>query len=795
MAVNYDIWGAPEEWQNIDSSTWANLANCKKPKSGRTSYYNAFNAGALTAGDVPTDLSLAFWGIGKGSILAHPMYLSSYWEGDTIKTAANEVQKPDNVPCVLNYASDPSSTQANMQWSYRYAPTDNPGESNFNINNLLGNVALARTVIASFNYQKVYLVPYVKIAAAGSSSWARTTVSLKDYIDGMTTGGTYENYSKVISIGYREAVGDGIDNNRTTGLKEMGITFPVSFEGSQRSYQNGSIKYTWFATRYGINAFMTNLTLDYYTHSLAPYYEWGAENFNSLHLVGDADTGFRRKYCKNYYAGGNIYGQVPIYYYNPDNDIWKINDVTPWNTGYADPFPYIECTPENKETVRDYILSQIAYLGFPFMYDPTLAARGQIGETGVYLPVFDDKGVTTGEYAEGRAAIRLRNSDWTNGHESGYDPTAGGDDDGDTGNLNNFPTYQNRYANANAVYALDESNFINFVNDVNLMYTTDTDDTRMKLDFKGSNPNDYIIGVYGIPFLCNYIVPSGGDDPINLGPVPLPTAKGKKVDTSLSLMRDCGTVTIPAKGNFLDYEPYTQIELYIPMCGTIQLDCAQVVGRTLHVIVYYDVTTMACVGCVYRDAPEGETLIHTINGTIGASLPLTSARMGDYQNSVQTTKNALKQNEMRTALGVGGAVIGIAGAALAPETGGLSLALAGAAIGGLATAAAGAMTEKQLQYDLTHKQPALSQCSAADGMTAQLVSDLRPWIFIKRAKDLPSYDAATYGKTVGFACCINSTVGAFSGFTVYSNVDLSGIPATKTEIDMIRAKLNSGIYI
>ena len=231
------------------------------------------------------------------------------------------------------------------------------------------------------------------------------------------------------------------------------------------------------------------------------------------------------------------------------------------------------------------------------------------------------------------------------------------------------------------------------------------------------------------------------------------------------------------------------------MCGTIQLDCAQVVGRTLHVIVYYDVTTMACVGCVYRDTYGGETLIHTINGTIGASLPLTSARMGDYQNSVQTTKNALKQNEMRTALGVGGAVIGIAGAALAPETGGLSLALAGAAIGGLATAAGGAMTEKQLQYDLTHKQPALSQCSAADGMTAQLVSDLRPWLFIKRAKMLSSYDAETYGKTVGFACCINSTVGAFSGFTVYSNVDLSGIPATKNEIDMIRAKLNSGVYI
>jgi hypothetical protein len=447
------------------------------------------------------------------------------------------------------------------------------------------------------------------------------------------------------------------------------------------------------------------------------------------------------------------------------------------------------------------LIHEAAFMGFPVIvnaYDSTYPLNWDW----IFLPEFDEHLITTGDFIKASQGSEYINYTWGDvfgqtmpEYDPDYEPPKPTPEEDDTGNLNNFPTYQNRYANPNSVYALDESNFNNFVSDVNNMYLTDTDDIRMKLDFKGSNPNEYIIGVYGIPFLCNYVVPSGGDQPINLGPVTLPTAKGKKVDTSTTLMRDCGTVTIPQKGNFLDYEPYTQIELYIPMCGTIQLDCAQVIGRTLHVIVYYDVTTMACVGCVYRDASEGETLIHTINGTIGASLPLTSARMGDYQNSVQTTKNALKQNEMRTALGLGGAAIGIAGAALAPETGGLSLALAGAAIGGIATAAGGAMTEKQLQYDLTHKQPALSQCSAADGMTAQLVSDLRPWLFIKRAKKLESYDAATYGKTVGFACCINSTVGAFSGFTVYSNADLSGIPATKTEIDMIRAKLNNGIYI
>lgn len=793
MAVNTEIWGAPETWRELSSSSYAYLSDFKRPKNGVNSYSDLYRNDVLQGGDVPTDLSISFWGINKNSILAHPVYLSSYWDGDEIKTAVNRVtDKAETVPCILNYSGDPGLS-VNTNWYYRYAPTDNPGESAWSKNDVVYNTRYKREIAISFNYQKILLVPWVRIALENPvDSWGYQVVKLKDYIDNRAT--TYANYNKIVGIGYRIALGDTNRSENNTGI---GFVIPSNYEASEREYI-GDKTYKWFATKYGYYTLSTNGVIgNNNTRSITPYNtdetSVSPVDFSSLHTVGDPDTGFRYKYCKNY---GSNYGQVPIYYYDTDEPLWKVNAYTPWNTNYAHPFPYIECTTANINEVRDYVLTQIAYLGFPFVYDYEKARYGQIGDEGVFLPVFDDKGVTTGEYKEGRAAIRLPNSDWVDGRESGFDPyTPEPSEDGDTGDLNNFPTFQNRYANANAVYALDESNFIKFVGDVNNLYLTDTDDTRLKLDFKGSNPNDYIIGVYGVPFLCNYIVPSGGDTSINLGPVTLPTAQGKKVDTSTTLMRDCGTVTIPAKGNFLDYEPYTQIELYIPMCGTIQLDCAQVVGRTLHVIVYYDITTMACVGCVYRNAPEGETLIHTINGTIGASLPLTSARMGDYQNSVQTTKNALKQNEMRTALGVGGAVIGIAGAALAPETGGLSLALAGAAIGGLATAAGGAMTEKQLQYDLTHKQPALSQCSAADGMTAQLVSNLRPWIFIKRAKELPSYDATTYGKTVGFACCINSTVGAFSGFTVYSNVDLSGIPATKTEIDMIRAKLNSGVYI
>lgn len=762
MAVNYDVWGAPQEWNDSTDFPYADI---KTAKTDCNTFKKNYENGNIPYNNI--DLSLAFWGIGKNAFFAQPKYLSPYTDNGITGVKVDPVHEPVNVPCMFTTTRTDNAIQA---YNQRYKP---------NVATISGNTgAYNSAMICAFNYQKIMLVPYVLYKKPNDdyiASW-----DLKSYIEeDMALG-----YSQIVNIGYKMWTGDGVNSNRYSAT-ECGFA-PVF----THDVDNYDVRYNnkIFYARGGYSQLTRGASRSNNRGTLlAPYYS--AYDRITKNNTVDMTTALAYRYTVAEDANPN-----EIWYYFDDSPLWQVNGDSA-TAGYWCTFPYIHCDSTNVDTVKEYILKQLAFLGLPFCYDPALALRGQIGDTGIYLPKFDNKGITTGEYEEGAAALSLPNSQWTDGHESGYDPNAGDDDDGDTGNLNNFPYNLNRYANPNSVYALDESNFIKFVGDINNLYLTDADDTRLKLDFKGSNPNDYIIGVYGVPFLCSYIVPSGGDQPINIGPVTLPTAQGKKVDISASLIRDCGTVTIPAKGNFLDYEPYTQIELYIPMCGTIQLDCAQVVGRTLHVIVWYDITTMACVGCVYRDAPTGETLIHTINGTIGASLPLTSSRMGDYQNSVQTTKNALKQNEMRTALGLGGAAIGIAGAALAPETGGLSLALAGAAIGGLATAAGGAMTEKQLQYDLTHKQPALSQCSAADGMTAQLVSDLRPWIFIKRAEKLASYDAEIYGKTVGFACCINSTVGAFSGFTVYSNVDLSGIPATKTEIDIIKSKLSGGVYI
>ena len=793
MAINTELWGTPEEWQNISSSTWVTQANCKIPKSGRTSYYNAFNAGALEAGVVPTDLSLAFWGIGKGSILAHPMYLSSYWDGETIKTAANEVQTPNTVPCILNWTSDPSSTQANMQWSYRYAPTDNPGESNFNINNLLSNAALARTVIISFNYQNIFLIPFVKVAKAASSAWATATISLKEYIDSITESGTYSTYDKVLSIGYQIAIGDGIDNNRSTGLKEMGLTFPVAFEGSQRSYQNGSITYTWFATRYGINAFMTNLALNSYTHSLSPYYEWSAEDFSSLHLVGDADTGWRRKYCKNYYAGGNIYGQVPIYYYNPDDEIWKLNDSLPWNTAYANPFPYIECTQETADAVKDYVLKQIAFLGFPFIYDPTLAARGQIGDVGVYLPEFDTNGVTTGEYSEGRAALRLPNSEWTDGRTgSGYDPTRKPGEE-DFGDLTNRRPTRVSPGGLN-LYVTNYQTIYNLQRYLNGAYTPSAAD--LTADFKGTNPGDYIVSAFKFPVA---LPASQTLEEIYIGKIPSGFQAYRLTDNAYL---DFGTIDIdPYFSTTIDFRDYqSKILLLMPFIGTAELDPKVFIGHSLSLTYNVDYVTGSVAAEIKRDG----LTIETRTAKLAQTVPFFAGNMGAYQNELAQTSFAIEQSKIKQITGAVTTMFSIGGAAATAAGGGSELAGLGSGAGiirGASNMLLEHINQESLEYRLEHTQPQIGTISTASAGNAFLLDD-RARVLIWRPYMLPGYDPETYSHVVGNATLRAAALSEFSGYTVAAAAELSNVytidgtkSASEQELKLIKQALLAGVYV
>lgn len=457
------------------------------------------------------------------------------------------------------------------------------------------------------------------------------------------------------------------------------------------------------------------------------------------------------------------------------------------------------------------IAHEIAFLGLPFQIkisgdSGTPAATASIADDDVFLPIFDiNHMVTTGRYTTD-IAVKQAQANYTWGDifdnsvpnwDSTYNPPkpSGGDEsEEDFGNLINRGGF-NKFPTPLTCYMLSYEKFMDVVTALNDLYITDPDgNTKWELDFKGSNPSDYIVGAYAS--VCN--IPYSSDTyPIKIGPVDLstiqPTLTTYKISFVDSGYFDCGSVDItPYYDDFRDYAPYTSIELYLPLCGTVDIDTAYFMGHSLSITYYYDYTTMSCSACIYRD---GITLYKVVNGSIGAQIPLTSLRMGEYQSAIHALENAEKQNEMRMASALVSMGISAAGIIAAPATGGTTLGLAALGLNGVKTGMDVLNTHNDLQYQYEHKQPAIAQTGASDSQNAFCVGSMYPYLFIKRPKMIPGYNSDVYAHTIGYACNVNARIGDMSGYTVATNIDTSGIHATADEINAIKQAFSKGVYL
>lgn len=447
------------------------------------------------------------------------------------------------------------------------------------------------------------------------------------------------------------------------------------------------------------------------------------------------------------------------------------------------------------ESIKAIIRHELAFIGFPFAMSES--KRGFIGDNNVSVPIFDVHMITTGNYVTGAAASQLPNAQWGDifsdtmpEYDPNYNPpkpSGGGESDG--GFLNNSTYRAVKLAGSNEFYAMDVGELRNLMTFINGMYQGDTDDTQLKIDFKGSNPNDYIVGIYAYPFNIPNTVHLSN---IYIGPVET-NVKANVVDKDNFGFATFGSILVDGDalgfhGDFRDYEPYTQLELYLPMVGTAKLDPSYYVGHYVTVNYIYDINTGSLSAQILRD----DTIDKIIESTLSVQIPVTARDMGSYQNNMYQ----MKMNLYNTALGGAKPVVSYAEqASEAVATGGES---GGVSTGGTINLGIGVVqnliNQKQIKYSMNHTQPAISQtsiASPANGM--QFYNNCV--LFVKHLKMLDDFDPENYGKTVGYACLMNKQLSEVSGFTVCANADLSGIPATADEINAIQAALQSGIYL
>jgi len=263
--------------------------------------------------------------------------------------------------------------------------------------------------------------------------------------------------------------------------------------------------------------------------------------------------------------------------------------------------------------------------------------------------------------------------------------------------------------------------------------------------------------------------------------------------------------------SFLDYEPYTSAQIYIPYCGAVSLAMCDIINKTLTTVLCVDYHTGQCTGFILSDG----LVIETVQGSIAVDVPVTGIQSATIESQLMQAANASRSVRINQAFGAVEAV-GMIGAG---AVGGASQAgVGGAAIGGALAFANSAkkaanlhMQKVQADYDLTHQpapQHVIGASSSAcgwiiDSNTARLIlyyptggviDDANPPNFI------PS-KLAEFGSIYGYATLESGTIGSYTGFITATQMQLDsiatpyGIPATDPEIDMIRAALSEGIII
>ena len=418
-----------------------------------------------------------------------------------------------------------------------------------------------------------------------------------------------------------------------------------------------------------------------------------------------------------------------------------------WNVEYIG-------TPDDfiAETKR-----QMAMFGVPFALDVATAQSGDFDSENMCIPVTNN-GIGTGEFTQGTGNKDNPSYSWNEQREdSGVNPI-----NPDTNNyVDDTPITTvslGGWRVFNSAYAVSANELVSFSN-----YLWNGGDATNWLDqwlnglkLMGENPINAVISVKYYPFNVPYWLGVANPQPSSIiigNNTPL-SALGvtglnlRDLNTqNNNIVLDLGTAKFPKYfDNFLDFEPYTTAELYIPYCKRIKITPAFFVSKTISIKLIVDLITGACVGCVYSD----NILYYTVEGVIGVDIPVTGRDNAGYAQQI-----------------------------LSSVMGGVSSAMTGN-VGGFIENGISQMTRPQIE---------------TTGTTTPANSFILPqnaYLFIHSPiPQIPS----TYAHTFGNACSIGGDVGNFSGFTVFSNTDLTGVSATDSEKMQIESLLNTGVYL
>lgn len=418
----------------------------------------------------------------------------------------------------------------------------------------------------------------------------------------------------------------------------------------------------------------------------------------------------------------------------------------------------------------------------------------------IHLGVIDPAdGMTDGTYVSGTAVADEPQANWDDFSENEYTPidpeSSIGESDQITGD-----SIEGNWIGARSgdgfitQYCLTADQFSTLGDDLwnqmnnEIFWESITGTTSETTSIEASLILDYVVSLRVYPFklgdMPSYASVPGTTMFFGLGKAGVDIgggSLGKLTDTCDTLSGGSYYIS-PLYNNFLDYNPYTTVSVYIPYCGNVELNTKEVMGRTLSIRYHIDYNTGAMAAIVYVSEGDKTYPVAIKSGTIGATIQLSSA------NSSQLASNIINAGMNQLSTGTNAISGAVKGAVTGAAAGGVVGAVTGAIGGAIPSITKG--LESAAQSSLNAKLIPPATFGQTSGFSS-LGAPQRAYVTIRRPT---VYNPSNYGHTVGNIYNAAKDINELKGFTICNNVDTSGIVATEKERNQIKQILESGFY-
>lgn len=276
-----------------------------------------------------------------------------------------------------------------------------------------------------------------------------------------------------------------------------------------------------------------------------------------------------------------------------------------------------------------------------------------------------------------------------------------------------------------------------------------------------ADPMDCILGLSIVPVA----VPSGGSKAVTVGNIS--TGVTMQVASAQYVSVDCGTLNVNEYwGAYLDYDPYTKAEIYLPYIGTHPIAVDDIMGKAVHVVYHVDILSGACTAYVQC----GGSVLYSFIGQCSASIPITG---NDWTNVI---------NGVLSIAGSIGSMVATGGMS-APLTA-LQAPVTAAKVGGaLATGSSLASTA------VNSLKPSVEKSGSMSGVGGMLAVQT-PYIILTRPRQARPKQQNTY---TGYPSFITSKLSKLTGYTEIEVIHMDGLTCTDSEAVEIESLLKSGV--